>query len=112
MAAVSGTLLVVIDRAASLDRRQLLQFGEGPGQWQWQRQGRGRLWGEGAFGSFCRLAGQSALAAVMSSVAVGHVGVVNGAVVPKIGVPLGQDAVGVVTVDMRSRALLAPMSHS
>jgi hypothetical protein len=55
--------------------------------------------------------GKDTLAAAMASVVVGHVGVVDGAVVPEIGVPLGQDAVGVVTVDMRSRALSAPMSH-
>jgi hypothetical protein len=48
----------------------------------------------------------------MATIAFGHVGVVNGAVVPIVGVPLGQDAVGVVAVDMRSRAPMTPMAHS
>jgi hypothetical protein len=48
----------------------------------------------------------------MATIAVGHVGVVNGAVVPVVGVPLGQDAVGVVTVDVRSWALTTPMAHA
>jgi hypothetical protein len=48
----------------------------------------------------------------MASVVVGHVGVVDGAVVPKIGVPLGQDAVGVVTVNVGSRAPMTPMTHA
>jgi hypothetical protein len=38
--------------------------------------------------------------AVMT-VMVREVGIVDGAVVPKVGVPLWQDAVGVVTVDVR-----------
>jgi hypothetical protein len=63
-------------------------------------------------GSFRRLAGKGVLAAAMASVMVGHVGVVDGAVVPKIRVPLGQDAVGVVTVDMRSWAPTTPMAHT
>jgi hypothetical protein len=111
VAAVSGTRLVVIDSAASLDGGRWLRFRKGPGQLQWQWQGRGRLRGKGAFGSFRRLAGKGALAVAMSSVAFGHVGVVDRAVVPKMGVPLGQDAVGVVTVDVGSQAPSAPMSH-
>jgi hypothetical protein len=57
------------------------------------------------------LAGQGALAVAMVSVVVGHVGIVDGAVVPKIGVPLGQDAVGVMTIDVRSWAPTTPMTH-
>jgi hypothetical protein len=41
----------------------------------------------------------------------GHVRVVNGAVVPVMGVPLRQDAVGVMAVDVRSWAPATPMSH-
>jgi hypothetical protein len=48
----------------------------------------------------------------MASVTVGHVGVVDGAVVPIVGVPLGQDAVGVVTVNVGSQAPTTPMAHS
>jgi hypothetical protein len=48
----------------------------------------------------------------MVSVAVRHVGVVDGSVVPEIGVPLGQDAVGVVTVNVGSQAPTTPMTHS
>jgi hypothetical protein len=43
---------------------------------------------------------------------VGHVGVIDGAVVPKIGVPLWQDTVGVVAIDMWSQAPMTPMAHS
>jgi hypothetical protein len=47
----------------------------------------------------------------MAAVVLGHIQVVNGAVVPIMGVPLGQDAVSVVAVDVGSRALATPMSH-
>jgi hypothetical protein len=47
----------------------------------------------------------------MATIAFGHVGVVDGAVVPVVGVPLGQDAVGVVADDMGSRAPATPMAH-
>jgi hypothetical protein len=43
---------------------------------------------------------------------VREVWVIDRAVVPEIGVPLQQDAVGVVTVDVWSWAPTAPMSHS
>jgi hypothetical protein len=88
-----------------------LRFRESTGQWQQQRQWHGRFRGEGAFGSFRRLAGKGALAAAVAPVTFGHVRVVDGAVVPVIWVPLRQNAVGVVTVDVRSRAPPAPMSH-
>jgi hypothetical protein len=45
-------------------------------------------------------------------VMVGEVGVEDRAVVPKVGVPLWQDAVGVMTIDMWGRAPVTPMSHS
>jgi hypothetical protein len=45
------------------------------------------------------------------TVMVGEVGVIDGAVIPKVGVPLWQDAVSVVTVDMRGWAPATPMSH-
>jgi hypothetical protein len=57
------------------------------------------------------LVGQSALASPVATIAFGHVGVIDRAVVPVVGVPLGQDAVGVMTVDMGSRAPMTPMSH-
>jgi hypothetical protein len=47
----------------------------------------------------------------MATVAFGHVGVIDGAVVPVIGVPLGQYAVGVVAVDMGSQTPMTPMAH-
>jgi hypothetical protein len=67
---------------------------------------------KGVSSSFGSLTGQSSLAMVMATVAFGHVGVVNGAVVPVVGVPLGQDAVGVVAVDVRSRAPTTPMADA
>jgi hypothetical protein len=112
VAAVGRPRLVVIDHATSLDGGYGLWLREGPGQWQRQQWWHGQFRGEGVFSSFRRLAGEGALMAVVASVAVGHVRVVDGAVVPVIWVPLRQNAVGVVTVDMRSRALSAPVSHS
>jgi hypothetical protein len=41
-----------------------------------------------------------------------EVGVVHGAVVPIVGVPLWQDAVGVVAVDVWGWAPATPVSHS
>jgi hypothetical protein len=55
--------------------------------------------------------GQSALAAALATIVFGHVGVVDGAAVPVMGVPLRQNAVGVVTVDVRSWTPTAPMTH-
>jgi hypothetical protein len=112
VAAVSRAYLVVIDSAAGLDWGRRLWFWEGTGQRQWQGWWRGWLRGEGAFSSFGSLAGQSALASAMATVAFGHIGVVDGTVVPIVGVPLGQDAVGVVAVDVGSRAPTTPMAHS
>jgi hypothetical protein len=112
IAVVGRTRLVVVNCTARLDRGRGLQFRESTGQWQRQRRWRGRLWGEGAFGSFCRLAGKGALVTAVAPVAFGHVWVVDGAVIPIVGVPLGQDAVGVMTVDMWSWAPATPMSHS
>jgi hypothetical protein len=51
------------------------------------------------------------LALAMVTIAFGHVWVVHRAVVPIVGVPLGQDAVGVVTIDVGSWAPVTPMSH-
>jgi hypothetical protein len=112
VASVGRTHLVVIDCTTSLDGGCRLWIGESPGQWQQQRRWRGRLWGEGAFGSFRHLAGKGALTAAVAPVTFGHVRVIDRAVVPVIWVPLRQNAVGVMTVDMRSRAPLAPVSHS
>jgi hypothetical protein len=110
--AVGGTRLVVINCATSLDGGRRLRFGEGTGQLRWQRWWCRWLRGEGTFGGFHHLVGKGALAVAMASVVVGHVGVVDGAVVPIIGVPLGQDTVGVMAVDMGSRTLVTPMAHS
>jgi hypothetical protein len=112
VAVVSRAYLVVVNSAAGLDQGHRLWLWEGTGQQQ--RQWRWRRWlrGEGAFSSFSSLVGQSALASVMAMVVLRHVGVVDGAVVPIVGVPLGQDAVGVMAVDMGSRASTTPMAHS
>jgi hypothetical protein len=48
----------------------------------------------------------------VAMVTFGHVGVVDRTVVPKVGVPLRQDAVGVMTVDMWSQTPATPMPHS
>jgi hypothetical protein len=48
---------------------------------------------------------------MVTSVTFREVRVVDGAVVPKVGVPLRQDAVSVVAVDMGSWAPTAPVSH-
>jgi hypothetical protein len=110
-AAVGRPGLVVVDGTASLDRRRGAWFGEGArqGHGQWWR--RGRLWCEGLFGGFSGLAGQRSLAAAMTTIALGHVGVIHGTVIPEVGVPLGQDAVGVVAVHVGSRAPATPVSH-
>jgi hypothetical protein len=112
VASVGRTCLVVIDRATSLDGGCRLWIRESPGQWQRQRRWRGWLRGEGAFGSFRRLAGKGVLMVAVAPVTFGHVRVVDRAVVPVIWVPLRQNAVSVMTVDMRSRAPSAPVSHS
>jgi hypothetical protein len=70
------------------------------------------LGGEGAFCCFGGLAGEGALAAAMVMIAVGHIGVIDRAVVPKVGVPLWEDAVSVVAVDMQSQTPATPMPHS
>jgi hypothetical protein len=46
-----------------------------------------------------------------ATIAVGHVGVVDRAVVPIVRVPQRQDTVGVVAVDVWSRAPMTPMAH-
>jgi hypothetical protein len=109
-AAVGRTHLVVIDRATNLDGGQW--FGEGAGHRQQQRWWCRWLRGEGTFSGFCRLAGKGALTAAVASVVVGHVGVVDRTVVPKIRVPLGQDTVGVVAIDVWSRTPMTPMAHA
>jgi hypothetical protein len=113
-AVVSGTRLVVVDGASCLNGGCGLWFGEGTRQrqWQWQRWWRGWLRGEGAFSSLSGLAGQHALAMTETTIVFGHVGVIDGAVVPVMGVPQWEDTVGVVAVDVRSRAPATPMSHS
>jgi hypothetical protein len=47
----------------------------------------------------------------VSSVVFREVGVIDGAVVPKVGVPPWQDAVSVVAVNMWGRAPATPMPH-
>jgi hypothetical protein len=107
-AAIGRAGLVVVNGASSLNRGCGAVLQEGTGQWQW----RGRFRGEGAFCGLSGLAGQGALATAVATVPFGHVGVVNGAVVPVVGVPLRQDAVGVVTVDMWGRTPATPMAHA
>jgi hypothetical protein len=111
-AAIGGARLVMVDGAPCLDGGCGLQFREGTRQRHRQRRWRGQPWGKGVFSGFGRLMGQSSLAMAIAMVAFGHVGVVNGAVVPVVGVPLGQDAVGVVAVDVRSWAPMTPMADA
>jgi hypothetical protein len=100
--------LVMVNSASGLDRgRRALCGREGTGQRQW----RGRLRGKGAFRSFSGLTCKGALVAAMVTVLFGHVGIVDGTVVPKVGVPLWQDAVGVVAVDVWSQTPATPMPH-
>jgi hypothetical protein len=87
VAAVGRADLVVVDCTAGLNRGGRVRFGEGTGQWQWWW--RGQLRGEGAFGGFGSTAGQRALAATLAAIVLGHVGIVDGAVVPIVGVPQG-----------------------
>jgi hypothetical protein len=47
----------------------------------------------------------------MAAVVLGHVWVVNRAAGSIVGVPLGQDAVSVVAVDVWSRAPTTPVAH-
>jgi hypothetical protein len=110
--AIGGAVLVVVSGTSHLDRGHGLWFGEGTGQRHWQRWRCGGFRGEGAFGGFGGLAGQGALVTVMAAIALGHVGVVNGTVVPVVGVPLWQYAVGVMAIDMGSRAPTTPVAHS
>jgi hypothetical protein len=110
VAAVGRSHLVMVDSAPGLDRGHGRRFREGTGhqQWRWRWQ----LQGEGTFSGFGCLAGQSALAPAMATVTFGHVGVIDGAVVPVVGVPLGQDAIGVVAVNVGSQTPATPMAHS
>jgi hypothetical protein len=98
---------VMVDGAARLGQ----QHGTGvKGTWYWW-QGWG-LWGKCAFGRFCSFAGQGTEATAMAAVIVREVGVIDGAVVPIIGVPLWQDAIHVMAVDMWGQAPMTPMPHS
>jgi hypothetical protein len=106
-AVVSRAHLIVVDSAAGLGRGCRVVHGKGTGHWRWC----GWFWGKGALHSFSCLVGKGALAAVVVMVSFGHVGVVDRAVVPKIGVPLGQDAVGVVAVDVWGWTPVTPMAH-
>jgi hypothetical protein len=56
--------------------------------------------------------GQGVEVMAVAAIVFREIGVVDGAVVPIVGVPLWQDAVGVVAVDMWSRAPVTPMPHS
>jgi hypothetical protein len=82
--AVSRASLVIVDSTSCLNRGCGVVCGEGARHW-W----RGRwLWGEGAFRCFGGLASQGVEVVAVATVMFGEVGVVNGAVVPKVGVPL------------------------
>jgi hypothetical protein len=112
VAVIGRADLVVVNSTSGLDRGRGLRFRESAGQWQRQRQWHGWFWGEGAFSSFCCLAGKGALAVVVTPVTFGHVRVVDGAVVPIVGVPLRQDTVSVMAVNVGSRTPMTPMAHS
>jgi hypothetical protein len=105
--AIGRAGLVVIDCASSLNRGCGAVFWEGTGQQQW----RGWFRGQGAFGSFSSLTGQGTLAMAVATVMFRHVWVIHRAVVPIIGMPLRQDAVGVMAVDMWGRTPVTPMAH-
>jgi hypothetical protein len=64
------------------------------------------------FHHFGSLVSKGVEVAVVAMVMFREVGVINGAAFPKVGVPLQQNAVGVMTVDMWSWAPATPMSHS
>jgi hypothetical protein len=81
---------------------------EGSRHWWWHW----RFRGKGALGSFSSLSCLGVLAVAMVAVTFGHVGVVDRAVVPEVGVPLWQYAVGVMTVNVWGRAPTTLMAHS
>jgi hypothetical protein len=104
----SGAQLVVVDSTPYLNRGCGVVCGEGTRHW-----GQGRwFWGEGAFHSLCGLTSEGAEVATVVMIVLGEVGVINRAMVPKVGVPLQQDAVGVMAVDMWGWASATPVSHS
>jgi hypothetical protein len=105
--AVGGARLIVVDSAASLDRECGVVLREGSWHGRWC----GWFWGKGALRSFSSLVGKGALAVAVATVMFRHVGVVDRAVVPEIGVPLWQDAVGVVAVDVWGWTPATPMAH-
>jgi hypothetical protein len=105
--AVLGTDLVVVNCTSCLHRGWEMAWREGAWHWWWGQW----LWGEGVFCRFCHLLGEGAEAVVVTAVMFGEVGVVDGAVIPKVRVPLQQDAAGVMTVDMWGWAPATPMSH-
>jgi hypothetical protein len=105
---VSGAHLVIVDSAACLDWGCRVVHREG----FWQRWWHWWFWGEGALCSFSSLVGQGVLAAVVASVTFRHRGVIDRAVVPEVGVPMWQDAVGVVAVNVWGWAPVTPMAHS
>jgi hypothetical protein len=81
---VGRACLVIVNSTACLNRGRGLVCGEGAWHgWQswWLRD-------EGSFCCFGGLVGKGVEAAVMASVVVGEVRVVNGAVIPKVGMPL------------------------
>jgi hypothetical protein len=57
------------------------------------------------------LLGQMCPPAASLAASFREVGVVDGAVGPEVGVPLWQDAVSVMAVDVWGQALVTPMTH-
>jgi hypothetical protein len=104
---VGRTRLVIVDSTAGLDWGCRAVHREGSWHWWW----RGWLRGKGALCSLSSLVGKGALAAVVVMIVFGHIGIVDWAMVPKIGVPLWQDAVSVVAVDVWGWAPATPMAH-
>jgi hypothetical protein len=98
----------MVDSTSGLNRGHGVVHGEGARHWWWSRW----LRGEGAFRHFGSLVGEGTEMVAVVLVMVGEVGVIDRTVVPKVGVPLQQDAVGVMAIDMWSRASTTPMSHS
>jgi hypothetical protein len=105
---VSEACLVIVNGASCLNRGCSAVCGEGTRHW-WRGWW---FWGEGVLCFLSSLVCEGAEAAVVATVAFGEVGVVNRAVVPKVRVPLWQDAVGVVAVDVWGWTPVTPMPHS
>jgi hypothetical protein len=106
--AIGSASLIIVDCTSSLNRGRGVVVQKGTGQWRW----RGQLWGKSVLGLFSSLVGEGVLVVAVATVTFEHVGVIDRAVVPVVGVPLREDAVSVMAVNMRSWTLATPMTHA